>query len=90
MGEGRLAQDGGFCKAAKEPETRGHRIRPTMANGEGAEDVEVDNPDGELADELGEEEIDVERHEAEDGEEEDAGARTKMAPTQPSKTERET
>ncbi len=89
VGEGGPEEVGGFCEAVRDPEQGGHRIRPIMANAEGADDIEVEDPDGELADELGEEEIDVERHEAEDGGEEDAEAKVKMAPMQPSKTERE-
>ncbi len=40
-----------------EPGGGGHRIRLIMANAEGAEDVELEESDGELADELGEEEV---------------------------------
>jgi hypothetical protein len=114
-----------------EPATEGHRIRPIMANVEGAQDVEdgereftpapptpkfgnsgreftpapptpkfgnsgdgaqdreAEERDGELADECGDEEVEVESQEADDVGKEDAGVRVKMAPTQPSNTERE-
>ena len=45
--------------------------------------------DGDMADECGVEEVEVESQEADDVGEEDAGVRVKMAPMQPSNTERE-
>jgi hypothetical protein len=59
-----------------------------MANYEGAEDVESEELGGEATDEDGEE-VGFEQPEADDCGEEDAGARVKLAPTQPSKSERE-
>ena len=93
MGQGGQAEaepDHGFCEAVKEPvEIGGCRLRPILAN-----EDEVDGDDVEEVDhgDLGEddsEEVVVDQHEADDGGEEDAGVRVKMAPTQPSKTEKE-
>ena len=72
-----------------EPKTEGHRIRPIMANVESAQDVEAGEPDGELADECEGEDVEVESQEADEAGEEDAGTKVKVAPTQPSNTERE-
>ncbi len=72
-----------------EPVIGGNRIRPIMANADeapGAVDVECD---GEVAYECGDEEVEVGSQEADDVGEEDAGVRVKLAPTQPSNTERE-
>ena len=72
-----------------EPKTEGHRIRPIMANVESAQDVEAGEPDGELADECEGEDVEVESQEADEAGEESAGTKVKVAPTQPSNTERE-
>ena len=73
----------------KEPVSGGHRIRPIMANVDDALDTGAEERDGDIADACGDEEVEVESQEAEEMGEEDAGARVKMAPTQPSNTERE-
>ena len=104
MGEGGAEEEGGFCEAVNGPASGGHRIRPIMANVESAEDAESEgreftpapptpkfgnSGDGEFADESGDEEVEVGSQEADDVVEEDAGVRVKLAPTQPSNTERE-
>jgi len=70
----------------KEPgKIGGCRLRPILVNEDAVDGGDVEEVDG---DDVGEEVV-VDQQEADDGGEEDAGVRVKLAPTQPSKTEME-